>query len=105
MNCKPGDLARIVHPALYGKFVDVLYAAPTTDYTLPDGYLASPNLAGEPEWVCAAHGAPFDAPLRRGGARKARYAGIKDKWLRPIRGLDETADERESAVADAGATP
>lgn len=94
MNCKPGDLARIVHPTLYGKFVDVMYAEPNGDYILPDGFRAISVESGL-VWVCRAHGAPFDAPIKRDHSvtRKARFAAISDRWLRPIRdtdGEDET---------------
>ena len=93
MNCKPGDLAVIVHPKSAGKLVSVLHAVPGLKYTLPDGYPAMANVDGKAEWVCESLGSSFTARLSSGELRYARYAGIHDQWLRPIRptdGEDET---------------
>lgn len=91
MNCKPCDIARIVHPTMYGKLVLVLYAEPIGHHTLPDGHGAV-NQTGEVGWVFEFLGAPQEVPLNY-GTRLARYAACGDKWLRPIRdndGEDET---------------
>ena len=97
-NVKPGDLAYIVHPSLYGKFVNVLYATPISDgFILPDGVKGFNTHPGM--WICEAHGALFDAPYHFSdgtvGTRKARFSSIGDHWLRPIRGLD-AADEAQA---------
>ena len=103
MNCKPGDIAYITHPSLYGSLVSVLYHEPAGDYTLPDGHRAL-GYANYPTWVVESLGALFDAQTTK-GTRKARYAAIGDQWLRPIRpgeGEDETltwAPKREGQPA------
>lgn len=95
MNCKPNDLARIVHPSEYGRLVTVMYAAPTEPYVLPDGAKAMPARPGA--WVCQMLGGAVRAPVYENGSldhyRLARYVAINDRWLRPIRdkdGVDET---------------
>lgn len=97
MNCKPGDLAVVIRNStvddtLMGRLVRVLHAAPMGDYVLPDG-MAAYNQHADRSWVCESLGAPFIAPLlgswRR--TRLARYAGIADWGLRPIRG-DESPE-------------
>ena len=87
MNCKPGDLAYTTHPSLTGKLVDVLYAAPEGRHVLPDGQSAFTDISTA--WVCKSCGAPFDAALGDGSRRQAMYAAISDRWLRPIRPLEE----------------
>lgn len=96
MNCKPGDIARIVHPKAYGKLVSVLYAEPHGSFILPDGMPARKSSIG-PGWVCKMLGAPIEAPTDV-GTRLAMYGGIRDVWLRPIRpseGQDETLTWKE----------
>lgn len=103
MNCKPGDLARVVHPTMYGHFVTVLEAAPNDkDFRLPDGQLHFP--AGPNSWVCESLGPDFPALIKSNlfgvKPRMARFACIADKFLRPIRdpgddAVDETLRERE----------
>lgn len=92
MNCKPGDIAYIIHPSRYGALVSVIEAAPVGDFYLPDGYFAFEASKGS--WVCESLGSPFDAPVyntRTGkkSFRKARFAAIHDRWLRPIRDADD----------------
>tara|TARA_B100001250_G_scaffold410687_1_gene437636 strand:- start:766 stop:1104 length:339 start_codon:yes stop_codon:yes gene_type:complete len=97
MNCKPGDIARIVHPSMYGTLVDILHAAPVGNYRLPDGQT---GFGDEPGcWVFKFLGQPKDVPMYNGfkdfiGTRKAQYAACHDRWLRPIRDPgDDAVDE------------
>jgi hypothetical protein len=87
MNCKPGDIAVIVHTRFLGYPVSVLYAAPVgRDYTLPDGQKAIADW-GPDLWVCESLGKLFPVKLKSGRAvksRAARYVAIEDRWLRPI---------------------
>lgn len=97
MNCKPGDLARIIHPREYGRIVTVLYAAPSgEDFTLPDGQKHKAIPPGG--WVCEAAGEGFVARvwIRDGQTttRVAKYVCIYDEYLRPIRDPgDDARDE------------
>ena len=86
MRCKPGDLARIVHPSMDGHLVTVLHAAPAHDFRLPDGQMHDGTAPGT--WVCESLGSPFPATVMWRGnliSRPARFAVIGDQWLRPIR--------------------
>lgn len=100
LNCRPGDLARIVHPSEYGRLVFVLYAAPATGFTLPDGQPHRACLFNR--WVCEAAGDGFVAMVNGSvlGTRKAKYVVIADVYLRPIRdndGEDESFRWAQSA--------
>lgn len=92
MNCKPGDLAVIVHPRHYGKLVTVLYAAPHGRFTMPDGWTHADVSDRGPSWVIESNGSPFEARLRDGTERMTVYAVVGDRWLRPIR-PEEGEDE------------
>lgn len=89
MNCKPGDLAIIIKPPLAGRLVEVMYSAPGRRFVLPDGYWhATPSTPDQ--WVIRSLGSPFDARMRpTGRERKAMYAAIADKYLRPLPGDTE----------------
>ena len=90
MNCKPGDIARIIGAPYVGHLVEVLYAPPMGEYSLPDGHGAlSLNRF---TWVCRALGYTFQALTTR-GARTARFADIPDKYLRPIRDPGESVQD------------
>lgn len=93
----------IVHPALWGRWVEVLHAAPSGVFTLPDGFPAY-GILREACWVCESLGPDFTARLDCGLTRTTRYGVIADHWLRPIRG-DEPANgiatERERELSDA----
>lgn len=90
MNCRPGDLAIIVHPSMYGTLVQILYAEPDGNYTLPDGFPGR-NVDG-PGWVFEFLGAPRSVPVGR-RSRTARYAACNDRWLRPIRDHGDDAQD------------
>jgi len=97
-NVKAGDMAYITHPSLLGKLVTVLHEAPVGRHALPDGYPGfNDGLAGL-IWICESLGAPFRAPVKGGRFRGARFCGIEDRWLRPIRG--ESAGETESTPVE-----
>jgi hypothetical protein len=94
MNCKPGDLARIVHQHLYGRMVEVLRREPLKRYALPDGWRAAAGDPATPAWVVKLLGPPVRAALRGGETRETRYGAVPDCWLRPIRDPgDDAKDE------------
>lgn len=82
-NVKPGDLARIIHPDMYGKLVSVFYMAPKGTFVLPDGMRA---ISRDEElcWVFQFIGSPERAPMTNGATRLACYAVCGDRWLRPL---------------------
>ena len=99
MNCKPNDLAYIIHPAMYGQLVTVIEAAPARDFRLPGGVL---SIAGRPgDWVCESMGAEFATTHKTsGGALMTvlnRFAVIPDKCLRPIRPQSDDATDESAA--------
>lgn len=79
MNCKPGDLAKMVEcgiPAAVGLIVEVLESAGLDPYYGP---------TYGPVWLCKAiSGAKSD----HGYCMPGEGSIIPDAWLRPIRGLD-----------------
>lgn len=93
MNCKPGDLARIVNGGkLTNRLVFVLHMAPQGRFVLPDGYPTAEKKAPPGvNWVCESAGAPFEALLAGGGIRQTRFGVIHDNYLRPIRDPGEDA--------------
>ena len=97
MNCRPGDLAMVVHPTLFGRLVNVMYAAPVgRNYVLPDGFRARRD--GPNCFVCESLGPLFDAPVNMEDGsttrRLTRYASIQDRWLKPLRDPgDDASDE------------
>lgn len=104
LNCRPGDLARIVHPSEYGRLVVVLYAAPATKFTLPDGQPHCAAVVCDGRWVCEAAGDGFAAMVDYGSrlaSRKAKYVVIADRWLRPIRDPGDDAQDESFRWAPA----
>lgn len=101
MNCKPGDLAWVVseHPEYNGVLVEVLYATPSGNYTLPNGQAAFHEDNGEPSWVLRILSGPVPAPLKGGRWIKTIYGSGRDKKLRPIRGNPDDV-EIETAVSE-----
>lgn len=100
LRCKAGDIAVVVAEGKYlGMLVEVLYAAPLHQHTLPDGHWSE---AGRPgDWVLKSLGTPFDADLRPFGKRKAMYGLGRDSGLRPIRPgefADHADNQRELKV-------
>lgn len=97
MNCKPGDLALIVGGSRFaGGLVEVLHAAPSVMFFLPDGYVhegCSLNF-----WVIRSMGSPFDAPTSPGKTRKTMYAVGNDLFLRPLKGLEKDKKQKLEAV-------
>jgi hypothetical protein len=87
---RPGVIAQIVHPSLWGKVVEVLYLAPAHDFILPDDYRHK-GCPGGNTWVCESMGTPFPAPIARDGShrRQAMFAAIDARWLKPLPGLDD----------------
>lgn len=81
MNCKPGDIAIVIHhkSVLLGRLVEVICVAPTERFRLPNGVA---HLAGGANmWVVKSLGAPFPGALGDG-----MYGVGSDRGLRPIRG-------------------
>lgn len=94
MNCRPGDLARVVVPGrFYGALVSVIEAAPVgTSFRLPCGHLNLPCEAGD--WVVEVLGSPVPVGLELGGTRLARFGATADANLKPIRDPgDDAVDE------------
>lgn len=98
LNCKPGDLARIVGNAaeVFGTtqdaFVTVVERAPVGGCQLPDGVWS--KCTNPAAWVIE-----FGSPvvIRMGKTvRQARYAVCPDSHLRPIR--DPGADARDETL-------
>ena len=85
MNCKPGDIAVIVHPQMAGKLVTVLYLAPDGRFILPNGTPAAGDRITGGYWVIQSLGAPF-AVTRSSRPARNMYAVCHDRWLRPVRG-------------------
>jgi hypothetical protein len=96
MNVTPGDVARVVHPDLYGRLVIVHQLIASSTHRLPDGWLVSPDCVGC--WEIESLGSAF--PILRGTPSRytqaqSHWAACDDKWLRPIKGEegdDETLD-------------
>jgi hypothetical protein len=88
MNCQPGDLAIVISPVrpYAGRLVEVLYAPPSGDYTLPNGQRACCDHK-TPCWVLKFIGGEVPAPLDTGGTRMTLYGCGADRSLRPLRGL------------------
>ncbi len=95
MNVKPGDIAQIIHPEMYGTFVEILHVAPMGQFNLPDGQPA--NCENSDCWVFEFLGQPKKVGITyefRYGERLAKFAHCHDKWLRPIRDPgDDAVDE------------
>jgi len=102
MNCKPGDLAWVVgaNPPYNGRLVEVMYATPYGDYTLPDGAPARSD-TDEPSWVVRFIGGQVPAPLLGGRWRMTFYGSGRDRFLRPIRGNPDDEIELASESEDA----
>lgn len=85
MNCRPGDIARIVNNAGYeGRLVEVLRAAVTTDCTVIDALA----------WWCRSLGAPLPTYCDDGRTVHLQERAIRDRDLRPIRDPgDDAIDE------------
>lgn len=91
MNCKPGDLARLVIPGdLYGALFSVIEAAPVgTGFQLPDGTLHQPT--GANGWIVESLGSKVPARYWSNGVPTrvfVRFGAVDDKYLRPIRDND-----------------
>lgn len=103
MNCKPGDLAwvRASKPEYNGALVEVLYAPPSQNFTLPDGAPHIGYAGNEPAWVLRFLSGPVPAPTStisgRKSWRKAIYGVGRDGALRPIRG---NPDESELVTSE-----
>lgn len=101
MNCKPGDLAWITHPGMYGTLVEILHAAPVGQFKLPDGQPAT--CVNSDCWVFEFLGRPKKVGVTYHwgeGSRLAKFAACQDKWLRPIRDLgDDAVDETLQRLA------
>jgi len=92
MNCKPGDLAVIVHPSMFGKLVTVLSLAPQTPtFRLPNGTPSIGRIKPD-DWVIQSMGAPFDVMRKHLGPGRNEFAVINGRWLRPIRDSDGTGE-------------
>lgn len=91
-NCRPGDLARIVGPRLYGHLVEVLYATPAHRFALPDGHWHA-GRSRQGLWVVRLLGKPIEVRLDGGDTRLAQYASMPDSALRPIRDPGEDAKD------------
>lgn len=97
MNCKQGDLAIVVRAKNgqtehLGKLVEVLYAAPLTNHSLPDGF---PHKASDPGYWIVKFQSKIRVPVAS-HHRMAQYASVSDRALRPIRdndGTDETLSD------------
>lgn len=106
MNCKPGDLALVVADpygyGLYGRLVEVLYAAPSHRFQLPDGYWHIGNRGSNVRWVVHLLGSPARCPVGlrgSGNARWAMYGTMADWGLRPLPGIpEERREEIEAPV-------
>lgn len=96
-NVKAGDLAIVVNakPRYNGRIVQVLYAAPAHEFTLPNGTVNSAPTE-HPSWVLKAVGGPFLAPI--GPPRKlvpTWYGVGSDRFLRPLPGDPHDIDVEE----------
>lgn len=85
MNCKPGDIAISVPPAVsVGRIMEVLYAAPYQSHKLPNGRW---NVAAtEPSWVVHMLDGPARALLDGfPGCVYEWYGVARDRMIRPIK--------------------
>jgi hypothetical protein len=103
VNCKPGDLATIIGANRYsGWLVEVLHAAPSGVFPLPDGYpCACGSCGGDAwqigDWVVRSLCSQFTAPLEDGRTRLTWYGVANDRYLRPLPGESEQTQQEESA--------
>jgi hypothetical protein len=98
MNCKPGDIARIVgYPAHLGVLVDVLRPAmPGIDYQVGVG----------PAWWCRSLCRPLPTVCKGGVVRNLQERAIADRSLRPIRDPgDDAVDQFAREKPDTTLTP
>jgi hypothetical protein len=99
MNCKPGDIAIVVKaaaPGYLGRLLEVLYAAPSCPFVLPDGMPhAAPRSSDG--WVVRSLCGPIKALCSNGTlCRMALYGVAADSCLRPLRDDPDAIDvERE----------
>lgn len=102
MNCKPGDLAIIIRQPYAGLMVEVLYAAPTESYEMPDGQW---HVGSRPEtWVVKSLGSAFvTRRLIEGvpvGPGVSQYGACIDSALRPLPGkLEDEEIEDELTIS------
>jgi hypothetical protein len=97
MNCKPGDLAIVIGTSRWaGRLVEVLYAAPSENFELPDGHWHRGREPGY--WVVHSLGSPVETPVDHGATfRMTMYFCADDSKLRPLPGESEVNEEHESA--------
>lgn len=91
MNCKPGDLARIVAPGYRHNqwIVRVCYAAQKGFTTNPDGMLVYDGRVKPGDWLIESLMASEFFCI---GPRRSRYCVAPDSHLRPLPG-EETPQE------------
>lgn len=95
MNCQPGDIAIVVKECRWkGRLLEVLYARPFGNYTLPDGQPARVDSL-EPGWVVRML-EPIPARLTK--TRMAIYGDATDSYLKPLRGLPDDVVVDESVT-------
>jgi len=101
MNCKPGDLAIVIHDKHdiggLGKLVEVLYTAPAETFQLPNGNwnVGAGSNVGK-VWVIRLLGSPLKPP---GCNFTTDYGTAHDYTLRPLKGdpVEEKRDEEITA--------
>ena len=95
MNCKPGDLAIVIHSPVKkyshvtGRIVEVLYLAPEGVFELPNGNLQSPVNTEEngAYWVCRFLN-PVEVGMADRGMFLVTFSPVPDVFLRPLRDSD-----------------
>lgn len=90
MNCKPGDLAIVVHayiPEELGRFVEVIMGTPNSGWIAPDGSYFLSSEDGLPRWYVHSLGSPFVCVNEVGmpSGLRSFFDVFKDSSLRPIR--------------------
>lgn len=100
-NVKAGDLAIVKSskPEYNGRIVQVLYAAPSQPFRLPNG-VWSDGAGDQPHWVVKAVGGKMPCPMRDGIIAQVWYGVGADRYLRPLPGdLEDISEQIEQPVA------
>lgn len=96
MNCKPGDLAIVVRGQYAGLLVEILYAAPSHSFELPNGVL-NQKAQEDGDWVIEILGSPMPVKNDYGHQYKTVFGTGNDRNFRPLRGVEMKEEEEAYA--------
>lgn len=98
MRIEPGVMAILVNANVNTmKVVEVLSKAPGYLFCLPNGRPHEPGNPGE--WIIVSIGSPFLLTKKNGEQSPSQYGVAHERNLKPLPGVDETQEIRETAEA------